>query len=298
MNDATTTSIELRDGRELAYAEYGDRSGTPVFYFHGTPGSRLEGTIADEAARRLRIRLIAIDRPGIGRSAFKRRRMLRDWAADVIELADALGIDRFAIVGLSGGGPYALAGARYIGSRLIGAAIVSGAAASAPGYVQRKNVVKRALYAIAFRATSAWAPVTAWWMMRGLRRTKPDRMTTWPDPRVLNRPDMRRLWRDTLLEGFRNGSRGVAQDIRVLARKWDFRPEDIEARVHVWHGDKDRVVPIAIGRYVAETVPRAEATYFRDEGHLMIVDHIEEILRALVDQARGEEQGEKTLRRS
>src|SRR2546429_422894 len=134
-------------------------------------------------------------------------------------------------------------------------AIVSGACATAPGYAQRKNMFKRAFYAIAARATAAWAPVTAWWMMRGLRRTKPDRLTTWPDPVVLKRPGMRRLWRDALLEGFRNGSRGVAQDIRVLAGKWDFRLEDIEARVHVWHGDKDRVVPIAIGRYVAETIP-------------------------------------------
>ena len=237
-------------------------------------------------------------RPRTSVSSFKSRRKLRDWPADVVELADALGIDRFAIVGLSGGGPHAAACARYVGPRLIAAAIVSGACATAPGYAQRKNMFKRAFYAIAARATAAWAPVTAWWMMRGLRRTKPDRLTTWPDPVVLKRPGMRRLWRDALLEGFRNGSRGVAQDIRVLAGKWDFRLEDIDARVHVWHGDKDRVVPIAIGRYVAETIPRAEATYFAGEGHLMIVDHIEEILRALVDQARGKEQGGKTLRRS
>ena len=113
-------------------------------------------------------------------------------------------------------------------------------------------------------------------------------MTTWPDPKVLERPGMRRLWRDALLEAFRNGSRGVAQDIRVLAAKWDFRFEDIDARVHVWHGDKDRVVPIAIGRYVAEAIPGAEATYVRGDGHLLIVDHIEEILRSLVDQTRAE----------
>src|SRR5438552_17010722 len=119
MHGATTTSITLRDGRRLGYAEYGDPAGVAVFYFHGTPGSRLEGTIADEAAKRLRVRLIAIDRPGVGLSTFKPRRKLRDWPADVIALADALGIDRFAIVGLSGGGPHALAGARYIGTRLI-----------------------------------------------------------------------------------------------------------------------------------------------------------------------------------
>jgi pimeloyl-ACP methyl ester carboxylesterase len=298
MTDTSHASITLRDGRKLAYAEYGDQAGVAVFYFHGTPGSRREGTIADEAAMRLRVRLIAIDRPGLGFSSFKPRRKLRDWPSDVVGLADALGIDRFAIVGLSGGGPHALAGARYIGDRLIGAAIVSGAAATAPGYAQRKNIFKRVFYAIAARATSAWAPVTAWWMMRGLRRTKPERMTTWPDPRVLSRPNMRRLWRDDLLEGFRHGSRGVAQDIRVLAGKWDFRLEDIDARVYIWHGDKDRIVPIDVGRFVAETIPHAEATYFRGEGHLLIVDHIEEILRALVERNTRKEHEERSVRRS
>src|SRR5437868_5685888 len=79
MNDTFATSITLRDGSRLAYGEYGDPSGIAVFYFHGTPGSRLEGTIADEAAGRLGVRLIAIDRPGIGFSAFKPRRKLSHW---------------------------------------------------------------------------------------------------------------------------------------------------------------------------------------------------------------------------
>src|SRR5437016_366230 len=91
VNDISATSIMLRDGRRLAYGEYGESSGVAVFYFHGTPGSRIEGTIADQAAKRLGVRLIAIDRPGIGFSAFKPRRRLRDWPADVAELADALG---------------------------------------------------------------------------------------------------------------------------------------------------------------------------------------------------------------
>src|SRR5439155_16354079 len=101
--------IRLRDNRLLGYAEYGTSSGYPVIFFHGMPGSRLEGALGHEAAIGQNVRLVAPDRPGYGLSDFKRRRRMLDWADDVVELADALGIDRFAVAGISGGGPYVAA---------------------------------------------------------------------------------------------------------------------------------------------------------------------------------------------
>jgi len=120
------TTIELRDGRALAYAEYGVSSGSVLLYFHGGADSRLEAKFLSMPAERAGIRLIGIDRPGMGRSTFKAGRRVVDWPDDVVELADALRIERFAVVGISGGGPYALACAYKIPDRLIACGIVGG----------------------------------------------------------------------------------------------------------------------------------------------------------------------------
>ncbi|MBU1879209.1 MAG: alpha/beta hydrolase, partial [Chloroflexi bacterium] len=118
--------ILLPDGRRLSYAEYGDPAGAPVFLFRGTPSSRLACHPDDTIATDLGARVIVTERPGFGRSDFQPGRTLLDWPADVVALADALGLDRFAIVGTSGGGPHAAACAYRIPQRLTLAAIVSG----------------------------------------------------------------------------------------------------------------------------------------------------------------------------
>ena len=107
MTDRTNQTITLKNGRTLGYAEYGDPEGKPVFYFHGFPTSRLDWPLCDHEGitSELGIRIIAIDRPGTGLSAFKRHREILDWPDDVVELADALGIERFGVLGISGGGP-------------------------------------------------------------------------------------------------------------------------------------------------------------------------------------------------
>src|SRR4051812_34137799 len=100
------STVTLRDGRRLGYAEYGEPDGRPVFYFHGTPGSRIDGRGADAEVRALGLRVIAVERPGYGLSTFVPRRTIASWPADVTELADALGIERFGVYGYSYGGPY------------------------------------------------------------------------------------------------------------------------------------------------------------------------------------------------
>jgi pimeloyl-ACP methyl ester carboxylesterase len=119
-------NLSLSDGRKLGFAEFGEMQGKPVFYFHGFPGSRLEARLAEKISRDSHIRFIGIDRPGFGVSGFKPKRTLLDWPDDVIELADALGIDRFSTLGVSGGGPFAAACAHQIPDRLISVGIVCG----------------------------------------------------------------------------------------------------------------------------------------------------------------------------
>src|SRR5271157_2358409 len=127
MPDLTNQEIKLKDGRKLGYTECGNPQGKPVFYFHGTPGSRIECNIFLEAANSIGARIIVADRPGFGLSDFQKGRRILDWPNDVAELADNLGIDRFAILGLSGGGPYAAACAFKIPERLKAVAMVSSA---------------------------------------------------------------------------------------------------------------------------------------------------------------------------
>src|SRR5512136_816792 len=119
-------TIRLRDGRRLGYVEFGDPAGKPIFHFHGYPGSRLEGRIIHAAAVKCGARFIAVDRPGMGLSDFKPKRTILDWPDDVVELADFLQIDQFAVEGASGGGPYSLACARKIPDRLTHVGVLSG----------------------------------------------------------------------------------------------------------------------------------------------------------------------------
>jgi pimeloyl-ACP methyl ester carboxylesterase len=110
----------------LCYAEYGDTRGTPAFYFHGFPGSRVEAQVVVSIGAQRGVRLLAVDRPGFGRSDFQPGRTIADWPQDVRALADALGLDRFAVLGVSGGAPYALACARDLGDRLTAVGVASG----------------------------------------------------------------------------------------------------------------------------------------------------------------------------
>jgi len=122
-------TIKLADGRKLGYDEFGSQDGRPVFYFHGTPSSRLEWQLfgSDALAKALRLRLIVPDRPGMGLSSFAAGRRISDWPADVASLADHLGMQRFAVLGYSGGGPYAVACALALPERLTRVGVVSGA---------------------------------------------------------------------------------------------------------------------------------------------------------------------------
>ncbi len=101
----TGGTLRLRDGRTIGFAVFGDPDGKPGFYLHGFPGTRLEARIADAEATRLGVCIIALDRPGFGLSDYKPGRTIADWTDDLVEAADAFGIDRFPVMGLSGGGP-------------------------------------------------------------------------------------------------------------------------------------------------------------------------------------------------
>jgi pimeloyl-ACP methyl ester carboxylesterase len=291
MTDGADRTIELLDGRRLGYAEFGDRGGAPVIYFHGWPGARVEGRLGDEAARVSGVRLIAIDRPGMGLSDFQPSRGFVDWPDDVVEAAAALGLDRFAVLGISGGGPYAAACAWKLADRLTGAGIVSSLAPfDVPGAIAsmgRRNrltfqlvrhlgVLRRILMARVARSVSR--------RPEGILESGVEAAV---DKEYLERPEVREILGQSLSEAFRDGSRGPAWEMGLYARRWAFRLEDIRAPVHLWHGEQDANAPISMGRYLASGIRECRATFYAGEGHLHFVDRLPEILAALSPRATG-----------
>ena len=285
--DRTNKQIKLKDGRMLGYGEYGAPDGKPVFYFHGHPGSRLDWLLfdADDSAMELNARIIAVDRPGTGLSDFKPDREILDWPDDVIELADVLQLDRFAVLGISGGGPYAAACAFKLPGRLTATAIVCGMGPSeAPGAKEGMSWI----YA-------GKTPEERRQMLMGMAsliRENPDQLVSqmkqapFPelDKVLMDQPEVSKMIVDlTFGEALRSGIDGVDQDAALYARPWGFQLQDITAEVYLWHGEPDINVPVSVGRYVADAIPNCHATFFPAEGHFSIArNHIREILNIMV----------------
>lgn len=293
MTDKTNQKIKLKDGRTLGYDEYGSPDGKPVFVFHGTPSSRLAGRFVHEAGIRLKARCAAIDRPGIGLSDFKPRWRILDWPDDVTELADALEIDRFAVLGVSGGGPHAAACAFKIPQRLTKVAIISGVSPyDVPGVTDGMNRSDRLGSSLARRAPwlFTWLLRVSYGMMARSARRNPDGFISGirkelpeSDKAVLDQPEVRHWLVDSFLEAVRSGTQGAARDYSLLTCKWGFRPQDISIEVYLWHGEVDNMAPPAMGRYMANNIPNCQARFLPNEGHIsLLVNHAEEIMSKLV----------------
>lgn len=270
-------TLTLGDGRTLGYAEYGDPGGTPGFYFHGHPGSRHEAELAHRAAAERGIRVIALDRPGYGRSDFQPGRRILDWPADVAEAAGKLGLDRFAVLGASGGGPYALACGYALPGRVTGVGVVSGVGPyDAPHATAGMRWQNRAGFQLGARVPLL-ASLIMWSMARNVRR-RPERTVeaiaramSGADAAIVRRAEVRQVLARDLQEAFRQGHRGAARDVVLLGNPWGFDLRDVRPPVFLWQGEADVLVPPAMGRYQAGRIPACKARFFPGEGHLLVV---------------------------
>ncbi len=274
-------SVELRDGRRLGLAEYGRPGGLPVFLLPGMPGSRLLGRHAAGPAAELGIRLVSLDRPGIGLSHPKPSRTIVDTAADVAELADLLGIDGFQVIGISAGGAHALACAWMLPRRVVRVALVSSVAPpTGPGQPVGKTGVPAPVRRAILRGEvdEAGRPPPGF-VLREMEQAAPP-----ADRAVLARRDIKELLALASEEAFRHGTRAVVREARLGSSPWGFLPKDIAVEVDLWHGEHDTTIPVEAARQLAEALPRCRATYVVGAGHLWHLEHLGEVLSAL---ARG-----------
>ncbi len=288
-------TIQLSDGRTLAYLDTGDPEGRPVFYFHGGPGSRLEGLLFDGLNQQLGIRMIAPDRPGHGLSDFQQDRTYLDWPNDVSELADQLGMDRFAVLGWSSGGPYAAAVAHGIPQRLTVAAIVAGEAPYASDDLPDSALTADAFSGSRINKLLIFSARHGPWLMRALFRMM--RLLLFRDPAGLaessadanmsakdKRFFARREYSAVMLEAFRQGAEGTAHDFTIERLDWPFELEEIHApTVLVVHGEEDFGVHPGIADYVCTRIPSCdEPMVYPDEGHSVVYHRYEEIIQAML----------------
>ncbi len=275
-------AITVSDGRRLAYRAQGPVNAPPVFYFHGWPGSRLEPSFFDLSE----VRLIAVDRPGYGGSTPQEGRTLTHWAEDVAQLADHLGLARFGLVGLSGGGPYAAMCAHALADRVAVCVLIS---ALGPPEAPGMDSVRLSMLRLAGRLPAASGPLFGL-ARRVLQSPRNDRHVirlrkmvprTDKDLEALDPEFLGHLlgsWR----EATRHSTQGMVSDAQVYGAPWPFKLEDLTVPVRIWHGEADAVVPHRIAEHAHGLIPGSTLSLYPEEGHVSLVrTYLHDILNDL-----------------
>ncbi|OLN95866.1 Proline iminopeptidase 2 [Colletotrichum chlorophyti] len=288
VNDSSSEEFVLSDGRKLGVAYYGAKSGSAVFYLHGYPCCRLSGgSFFDAPGKELGARIIAVDRPGIGNSSPQPGRTMLDHANDIRELAEHLKLQSYGVIGVSGGGPYALACAHALpAEHLKGVSIVCGMGPIAVGTEGMKwsNWIffKGLLYA---PMVIRWLQSKAVAVLDKLPNEKivelgqsqlSKKSYSWvsPDIKTLKDTELFTMMLDFHREHYKQGIDGTMEDGRVLTSDWGFRLEDIRSSIPIqlWYSKKDTNVPFRMGEAIASRLSSRPDFYVDEyETHLDLV---------------------------
>jgi pimeloyl-ACP methyl ester carboxylesterase len=291
--------LQLPDGRRLGFRIYGDPGGTPILFLHGTPGSRLKFSIAHEVGRQMGLAIVAPDRWGYGLTDAPTTPSLRGFGDDMAALMDQLGRRRFAVGGISGGGPYAAAVAACLPLRVTALALVSpvGPIADA-GLGPSLPLLHRLCFTVLPRRprTVATAMRAFRWSLSHAPRLA-GRLTTWraarPDKRLIVRSEVRQRILGSFSEGLRPGTAGPNTDLAIFSRPWQLDLTAIAAPSRLWIGTRDSNVPIAAARFLAQRIPHCILTELLNEGHLWVSEHHADVLAWIASAVRGRDQGQR-----
>lgn len=283
-------NIAVGENRQLGFAEFGAPQGRAMFWLHGTPGARRQIPVeARLYATEANIRLIGVDRPGIGSSTPFQYETVSQFADDLRTVADTLGIDKMAVIGLSGGGPYTLACAAAMPKRVVAAGVLGGVAPAVGPEAIDSNLMRLARLAEPV-LDHAGRPISV--LAAGLiRMIRPvaspalelyARLSPEGDREMLSRPEFKAMFLDDLLNGSRKQLAAPIADAILFARPWGFRLADITVPVHWWHGDADHIVPFSHGKHAVALLPDARLYPIPGESHLAGLGRAEEILCTLL----------------
>ena len=284
-------TVAVRGDRRLSFAEYGSRRGPAIVWLHGTPGARRQIPLeARDYAEEHGIRIIGIDRPGIGSSTPHLYPNILDWTADLEILMDTLAVDTTRLIGLSGGGPYVLAAGAALPERVHGIGVLGGVAPTrgpdaAPGGPIQLAVRLAPLLAVT-RVPLGVALTQGIRLVRPLAGSALDLYAAVQpagDRTLLSRPEFKAMFLDDLLNGSRFQTSAPLNDLLLFTRDWGFTISDVQVPVRWWHGDADHIVPFAHGRHLVERLPDATLHVIDGESHLGGLGIAEQVISTLMD---------------
>lgn len=282
-------AIILPDRRRLSWHEFGDPDGSAVIYTAGTPVSGLGGAWYDQAARAAGLRWISPDKPGYGGSDYHPKRSLTSWADDIAALAAHLGLNRFALAGESGGGPFTLAAAYRLSGRVDVVALIASAAARQNSPAERAGQQARirfygwlAMHAPALNTipltVMRWSLLSPAWRERSLRRE----LAATPEAKHASL----RLEFEAVADAMRQGTRATMQEMALIRPPWPFPLSEIRTPVHLWHGALDTNAPIANSRHLASELPDATLHISDSSDHDIGHDRSDEITSVIASSVK------------
>lgn len=281
----TKNMLKLSDGRQLCFAEYGASNGRPIFLFHGNPGSRLSWGLYPRSPFMNGVRLIAPDRPGYGFTDFHKN-ALEYWPSDMVELANHLGIDKFAVFGPSGGGPFALVCAWKIPERITSVGLFSSVGPNVSEATEGAIKSLRLLWKIS--NPLFWLVKIQMKLIASLAKKDPEKLANkmrdlelseW-DKKIFDRPEIRNVFKITFPEAYRQNGIGSAYDCTIPA-KWPIPLDQIKIKIHVWQAEPDYLAG-NMSKYIAQKLPYSQLICLPETGHLWILDHMSEVLETLL----------------
>jgi pimeloyl-ACP methyl ester carboxylesterase len=265
--------LNLPDGRSLGYTDLGAPDGPLVFYFHGAPSSRLDLVAFEDQFTNRGVRVVCPDRPGYGTSSRQVGRQREHWPADVAALADALGRARFAVCGISSGGPYTLACAALLRDRVVAATVVAGVTdVDWSGFFDQYDDLwpglKELMGCPDERTAQLWCDEH--YGIDGSRFAEHVPALGPADRAFLRDRPMVAAFMRSMAEAMRQGTAAFAQDILIENRPWSFDPGTIEVPVRVVHGAGDTLLPVGHSRHTAEVIPISSFEIMPEHGHISI----------------------------